>query len=301
MNYKVDLRNFWPSSNVGYLNQYGQDTTKLFLESLVKSCNLDTNVILESIYSETSFFDKFSSKFKSLNSKKLSQYRSYEESMNLTRIPGYKYLWYTAENIRPPLHLNYDAFLSHDIDGFDGRNIYLPHWVTRLSSTYSGAKSAMPKLLKKRKLSSNKRKFACAIVSNPERVRMSFINYLSSYRMIDIYGKLGDGISNKFEVLNNYRFNICFENSLHPGYVTEKALDSWGAGSIPVWYGSSSGSSINSKCLVNVAELGFEKARKMIIEIDDNFSEFEGKRNEPFLEDAFNLEKVRAKLIELIS
>jgi len=46
-------------------------------------------------------------------------------------------------------------------------------------------------------------------------------------------------IKNKFQLLCNSKFNICFENiSDYPGYVSEKIWDSIAAGSIPVYWPS---------------------------------------------------------------
>lgn len=43
----------------------------------------------------------------------------------------------------------------------------------------------------------------------------------------------------KQTALNNYMFYLAFENTIEPGYVTEKVLDGLIAGSVPVYYGSS--------------------------------------------------------------
>lgn len=45
-------------------------------------------------------------------------------------------------------------------------------------------------------------------------------------------------IREKRVVLNQYRFAICFENAITPGYVTEKILDCFMAGVVPVYLGA---------------------------------------------------------------
>jgi hypothetical protein len=42
----------------------------------------------------------------------------------------------------------------------------------------------------------------------------------------------------KIAALGNYRFALCFENTAHPGYVTEKLLDCLAAGCIPLYLGA---------------------------------------------------------------
>ncbi len=45
-------------------------------------------------------------------------------------------------------------------------------------------------------------------------------------------------VDDKLETLSNYRFSLCFENCVFPGYITEKIFDSFFAGCIPVYYGA---------------------------------------------------------------
>jgi hypothetical protein len=55
--------------------------------------------------------------------------------------------------------------------------------------------------------------------------------YFSSYR-----GK----VTSKLETMQKYRFSICYENVRDlPGYITEKIWDSFFAGCVPVYWGSS--------------------------------------------------------------
>ena len=42
----------------------------------------------------------------------------------------------------------------------------------------------------------------------------------------------------KRQVLADYRFTIAFENTEHPGYTTEKMVDAWLAGSVPIYWGN---------------------------------------------------------------
>ena len=42
---------------------------------------------------------------------------------------------------------------------------------------------------------------------------------------------------NKIEYLKNFKFNICPENTISDGYITEKLFDSFKAGCIPIYNG----------------------------------------------------------------
>jgi hypothetical protein len=45
-------------------------------------------------------------------------------------------------------------------------------------------------------------------------------------------------VPRKRDVLRLYRFSICYENAVFPGYITEKPFDCWFAGCIPVYLGA---------------------------------------------------------------
>lgn len=45
-------------------------------------------------------------------------------------------------------------------------------------------------------------------------------------------------VPEKMEVMSHYKFSLCFENCICPGYVSEKIFDCLAAGSIPVYFGA---------------------------------------------------------------
>jgi alpha(1,3/1,4) fucosyltransferase len=45
-------------------------------------------------------------------------------------------------------------------------------------------------------------------------------------------------VANKIGILSNYKFAICFENSISPGYVSEKIWDCLNARTVPIYLGS---------------------------------------------------------------
>src|SRR3989344_293174 len=44
-------------------------------------------------------------------------------------------------------------------------------------------------------------------------------------------------VENKYETLSHYTFAICYENAILPGWITEKMLDCFVSGTIPIYYG----------------------------------------------------------------
>ena len=88
-------------------------------------------------------------------------------------------------------------------------------------------------------------------------VRMAAIQYFSKTEYFQLYGKnwenligltkaeknavkiLNPGeVVNKYKVLAQYKFALCFENCVYPGYITEKIFDCFFAKCIPVYYGA---------------------------------------------------------------
>lgn len=51
-------------------------------------------------------------------------------------------------------------------------------------------------------------------------------------------GVIPEGIHFKRQVISGFRFAICFENCAFPGYITEKILDCFLAGCIPIYWGA---------------------------------------------------------------
>lgn len=81
--------------------------------------------------------------------------------------------------------------------------------------------------------------------------RRKIIRFLSYRNDFDLYGKgWGDDTSeyvtkvykglveNKEEKLREYKFVLCLENAVFPGYITEKIFDAFFAGCVPVYIGA---------------------------------------------------------------
>ena len=63
-------------------------------------------------------------------------------------------------------------------------------------------------------------------------------------------------ITNKFEKLSEYKFNLCLENAKgYEGYITEKIIDSFRSGCIPIYYGAPNiDSYIPRDCFINLSD-----------------------------------------------
>ena len=69
------------------------------------------------------------------------------------------------------------------------------------------------------------------------KFRLKFINQYKS--QLDLFGRGFNEIKYKEEGLKDYMFSICIENGNYDCYFTEKILDCFACGTIPVYYGTS--------------------------------------------------------------
>ena len=102
-------------------------------------------------------------------------------------------------------------------------------------------------LVRKKILTGPKKlKFCAALISNnfsTDGFRFKFINELNKYKKVDMGGKaynnIGRIIDKKMEreFFSEYKFSISMENSEGDGYVSEKIVNSFNSGTIPIYYG----------------------------------------------------------------
>lgn len=156
------------------------------------------------------------------------------------------------ENVRP----NYDFYarsISSDFDSYGGRNCRVPGWWAEIdwgprnrptlnASVNHGyePRVALERLLSPRTPPARPaERFCCYVARNPETHRRLAVEALSSrIAPVDLFGAVAGRplLRSKYEVLPDYRFNLCFENSIYPGYYTEKALQAWAGGCIPLYW-----------------------------------------------------------------
>jgi alpha(1,3/1,4) fucosyltransferase len=158
------------------------------------------------------------------------------------------FIW---ENVRPDYrYCSYS--ISSDFDSYRGRNCRVPLWYAELQwpgysprrvpvSNNHGFESPVEidSLLQPR-VGQNRDEdlFCCYITNYPELHRLFCVESLSQVGAVDIYGNIVDKPlrASKYDLLRRYRFNLCFENSIFPGYYTEKIIHAWAGGCIPLYY-----------------------------------------------------------------
>lgn len=147
-----------------------------------------------------------------------------------------------GENIRPDFNL-FDYAIGFDKTlCFEDRNFYYPQFM--------GNKHQMQRLLEKHTLDTDeylsRKKFCSFIVTNSrdaDPMRDKLLDLVSSYKHVDSAGRYRNNmpghknVEDKFSFQQGYRFSLVPENSSFPGYTTEKIVDAFAAGTIPIYWG----------------------------------------------------------------
>lgn len=293
---RVDFRYFWSNFN---------KKNNLILEILEKKYSVvidseNPDLVFFSVFGEYSERSaKASSKFKkffpSVHTflKKSIFWRLFKESKlgkahYQNRIPeikgNFKKIFITQENIFPEFDKCDFAFGVHEESIIKNKNylrlpVYL--WYTEKKDLLAHKKYA------------GKKKFCNFLYSNEEITRNKFFKLLSKYKKIDSPGQcmnnappLGeskcpldsrnkiDWDAEKIKFLKDYKFTIAFENSVSPGYSTEKVTQPMVAGSIPIYFGDPNiGKRFNTKSFLTLKSKKTKDMKKLIekiIEIDND-------------------------------
>lgn len=136
------------------------------------------------------------------------------------------------------------------------------------------------------------RGFCSFVVSNSalaDPLRTSFFHKLSKYRKVDSGGRylnnVGGPVPDKLEFCRKYKFNIAFENSVSPGYVTEKVMQPLTWFSMPIYYGDPFvEDEFSAQSMVRVRDADdVDRAIEEIIRLDKNDDEYLARVTAPCL------------------
>ena len=183
-------------------------------------------------------------------------------------------IFYTGENVCPDFNVC-DYAVGFEWLTLGDRYLRLPNnYCTRLF-----AEGTL--LMEKHDIPANpeKRKFCSFVVSNADAnpIRQQFFEKLSAYKKVDSGGRLmnnvGGPVADKIDFHRQHKFVIAFENSSHSGYTTEKIVDAFAAGSIPVYWGDPDVTRVfNPKAFIEVRSV--EEAIERIQQLDQDDTEY---------------------------
>lgn len=202
-------------------------------------------------------------------------------------------IWVTTENIRPPAS-GWDLTLSFDLDSLGGTNQYCPLWwgeiallpgIGTISVDRLGHQMTVAELNGPREADPDGRpRFVCAFINNPEPMRMHAIKELSRLGRVDVYGRItGRRIHKKQDIARHYRYALCFENDVYPGYVTEKPFEAWSSGCIPLWRGNDPENYLAHDSLINAAEGGIDSLVEQVADLEEDLTRWQTMASRPIL------------------
>lgn len=135
----------------------------------------------------------------------------------------------------------YDYAIAFDDITFGDRYLRYPLFLTYESQL----KKALLKHTYEDDFYMSKTGFCNQVISNAsgDKIRDEIFDALSEYKKVDSGGKYrnnlpsNEPVKDKEEFQKKYRFSLAIENSSFPGYITEKIVDAFAAGTIPIYWG----------------------------------------------------------------
>jgi len=241
---------------------------------------------------------------------------------------GYKCkkILYVAENIRYPYNQSIrdniniafgSANYTITFDPTKGNNFRLPLWQVFIMRN----PKYLDRLINRVNHQSFDR-FCSFVVSNPSNfMRNSMFQQMSQYKRVHSYGryltndnslqllskeKYWRDAKDEFFLNNKHKFSICYENNSYPYYTTEKLMDSFLNGSMPIYWGDPKvKEDWNTKAFINTIEYG-SNIMSVIRKMDTDYEVFEAKYYQPVFTDSqkdkllSNLENFENWLVSII-
>lgn len=226
-------------------------------------------------------------------------------------------LFHSSENTRMKKN-NANFFITSDLGINQDNHIRIPHWYNIIDWSHDGVKNTLDndrfgrmitidELMRKRSFqdASQRKKRAAAICAHLNQPRQSLFENLQKVLEVDGYGPAFEkdqndhnaGVKSKISILQDYLFNFCPENSMHPGYYTEKPVEAWAAGCIPIyWADPMFEMDFNKKSIINLYDY-YNRDLKLIL---DNEEWLEMTYEEPLVLKRPSLEEIKFFLRKIL-
>ena len=203
-------------------------------------------------------------------------------------------IFYTGENQTPDFNLC-DYALGFDYMEFGDCYMRFPLWMLYTKDIgFMLHKHEHP-------LIEQKTDFCSFVVSNPHgnEARAQFMDILSQYKTVHSGGRwrnnVGGPIEDKLVFQKTHKFSIAFENTIHPGYTTEKLVQSFAAQTIPIYWGDPRiAETFNTESFINCNDYSdWESVMARVKEIDQDDALWLRMMQAPALKDPKIVENIR--------
>jgi hypothetical protein len=197
--------------------------------------------------------------------------RAADKLKRITGGPAKVVLFHTTENAR---YEPADFTIGFDLGVTDERHFRMPLWWTSIDWSRQGVRNVpTPRIRKLIDIETLMRPLSEGVLQRPRKAafftthmlqpRETIFSELSQAIEIDGYGPYFDsriahhnsGSIFKDDILQGYMFNLCPENSMYPGYYTEKVPEAFGCGCIPItWADQNIAREFNQGAFINLAD-----------------------------------------------
>lgn len=220
---------------------------------------------------------------------------------DILRCPGIR-IFSTGECLAPDFNIS-DYAMGFEHMEYADRNCWLP--LLRLSPSAYASLTA-PRTDAKIAVS-QKTNFCSCVISNtddsaPERIEI--FEKLSTYKTVHSGGKwrnnVNGPVADKIAFQAKSRFAIAFENTSHPGYLTEKFAEAAESNAVPIYWGDPQIASVfNPKSFVNCHD--FQNLDEVVAEvraIDSDESRYQSMLAEPWFIGGCEPENLKAEFYQ---
>lgn len=186
-------------------------------------------------------------------------------------------IFYTGECLTPDFNLC-DYAIGFDYMDFGDRFFRYPVYYPMQCAKKENIENARNMALKN---DAFKEKGFCSFVysnGNADSIRKLLFDKINEYKTVTSGGRylnnMADGkpVNNKIEFQSKYKFCIACENAAYPGYTTEKLLQAYESGALPIYWGDPLVENVfDKRTFINCNEYdSLDDVVKKIIEIDNN-------------------------------
>ena len=227
-----------------------------------------------------------------------------------------KSILFLGENIRPNIY-DVPFTLSGDFNSYGGINMRLPLWFLEIDWYKSNLGIIQLEDIEKNLVNYGKftsddlarRQDCITIFNNKEGTRMDMFEKLKNVMEVEAYGRpfnnwfpTSEDYKSKIKKMGNFKFNYCPENSLYPGYYTEKCFHAKVSGCIPIYFADSHvNKDFRKESFINMYDyLEFEELAKFIKEIKNDYDFLAQLANEPLLNTIPDLTNIKNFLFQSI-
>ncbi len=196
----------------------------------------------------------------------------------------------TDEAVCPDFNL-YDYAIGFDELNFGDRYLRYPNYAAREDDIKRAleSRSFTPEDLRK------KENFCSFVVSNGEadKYREALFDELGRYKKVLSGGRfrnnVGGPVKDKIAFQRKSRFSVACENSLYPGYTTEKIIDAYAAQTIPIYWGNPEAvKEFDERSFINCHNYGsIREAAEAVIRVDQDDELYLAMMHSPVFKDGY--------------